>query len=83
MLEQTIFYILGSVFFAIVIVLLLAFLYYMIKILREISEITMTVQQIVEDIKTRVESLSAVMAGIVTAVDKIKKNLEEKSKSKK
>jgi len=83
MFEQTIFYILGSIFFFIVIVLLAFFLYYAVLVLRNIVRISTTVQEVAEDVKKRVESLSAVMAGIVTAVEKIKNNLEEKSKNKK
>jgi SNF family Na+-dependent transporter len=78
MLEQTIFYILGSLFFALSIGILVVIAYYLTKLLKDISSIGENLESVVNTLKEKVEGLTGVIATAIAVIEKFKSDKKSK-----
>lgn len=58
-------------------------LYYLLKLMRDFSNMASSVGEIIENLKERIESLSGVIASAITLIEKVRETTNKRSKSKK
>ncbi len=79
MVEETVFYILASVFLGIAIILLCVISFYWIRTLRNFQKTSSNLKEVSEELKEKLTSFSGIVAGITVLIKKI---METKSKKK-
>lgn len=80
MIEQTIFYILGSVFFGLAIVFLYSLGYFWFRILRDFSEMSSDLRDAVNTLKEKVEGLASFFSAGIALVEKLVEAYQKKKK---
>ena len=71
MLAETVFYVTGSIFFTLAIIMLAMFIYYIFKILQKIVDIENEMKNAITEVKIKIATFSLGLTGLIALLEKI------------